>query len=184
LSRRRIIPAALCAAAVAALLTFAPSTRAQGGRPALLAAGTPAPKVTAQLPGGAKAFNLSDYRGQVVVLDFWATWCPPCRASMPHLEAVHQKTKAQGVKVIGLCVSDERSSFDQYVKAAKGKLNFTLAFDPSQGDQSSPGVQYKVSGIPCTYVIGRDGKVIAGFSGYGEGDDRVEQALRKAGIKI
>ncbi|RYG94773.1 MAG: redoxin domain-containing protein, partial [Alphaproteobacteria bacterium] len=154
-------------------------------RPALLAAGTLAPDFTVAKWGGGD-LKLSDYRGKVVILDFWATWCGPCQASMPHVEKVYQSVKDKDVVVIGLCVWDEQAAYDKWMPANKDKYTFTFGFDPAgRGDNNIAKAMYKVSGIPTTYIIGKDGKVVEAIVGYdSRGDVRVEEALAKIGIKV
>lgn len=151
--------------------------------PKLLTAGTLAPDFTAQAPDG-HTVKLSDYRGKVVVLDFWATWCPPCRASMPHLQHLHETLSSKGVKVLGICVSDEKSAFDKWIPEHK-ELTFECAYDlAGRSGNSISGKLYNVSGIPTTYIIDKDGKVLEAIVGYEEGDKRVEAALKKAGVEV
>jgi peroxiredoxin len=152
----------------------------------LLAVGTPAPDFAVLTPDG-KTVHLSDYRGKTVVLDFWATWCGPCQASMPHLEHVYQQVKTQNVAVLGVCVWDDKAAYDKWVPLHMGKeYNFPVAFDPSgRGPKSIAGSLYKVTGIPTQYVIDKDGKVAASGVGYeGESDHRLEANLSKQGIDI
>jgi len=172
-------------------LTLRPTTKPaldlspkQAQRPALLKAGVPAPDFTAQKAGGGEV-KLSDYRGKVVVLDFWATWCPPCQKSMPHLEEVHKALQGQDGVILAVCVWDTRQAFDSWLEANKTKYTYQLAFDPAgRGDNSIAGKLYNVSGIPTTYIIDREGKVVEAIVGYSEGDKRVEEALKKLGLRF
>jgi thiol-disulfide isomerase/thioredoxin len=180
-----------------ARLTFTPTTRtAQVVKPpvraappkdsGLLAAGTPAPDFTADRFGGG-ALKLSDLRGKVVVLDFWATWCIPCIRSMPHVQKTVAKATGDEVVWLGVCVWDDRDAFDRWVPANDAKYSFTKVFDPAAKDKAASiaGRLYKVTGIPTLYVLGRDGRVVEGLVGYlGDDDDRLAQALRKAGLRL
>lgn len=147
--------------------------------PALLAAGTPAPDFTAVAPDGSQV-HLSDYKGKVVVLDFWSTWCGPCQSSMPHLEKVYQEVKDKNVAVLGVCVWDKKPEYDKWVAAKKDLYHFPTAFDPAPTQDGSIATKlYKVSGIPTQYVIDKDGKIAASTVGYDEGGTALEDALKK-----
>jgi peroxiredoxin/outer membrane lipoprotein-sorting protein len=151
---------------------------------ALLRIGTPAPDFTAGRADGATV-HLSDLKGKIVILDFWATWCGPCQRSMPHLEKVYQQVKDKGVEVLGLCVWDERKEYDKWVAAKKGVYNFPLAFDPAGRAEGNIAKKlFLVTGIPTQYVIDKDGKVAASFVGYEEGSHQLEDALRKLHVDI
>jgi thiol-disulfide isomerase/thioredoxin len=153
-------------------------------RPPLLIAGTVAPDFTVPKYGGGE-LKLSDYRGKVVILDFWATWCGPCQMTMPHIEKVYRQTKDKGVVTLGLCVWDEKAAYEKWVPEKKDKYTFQFAFDPAgRAPENIAKKFYQVSGIPTTYVIDRDGKVVDAIVGYREDDDRLENALKKAGITL
>jgi peroxiredoxin len=151
----------------------------------LLKSGATAPDFTAEKWGGG-SIKLSDYRGKVVVLDFWATWCGPCIQSMPHIEAVNKAVKGQDVVVLGLCVFDEKQSYEAWVPKNKDKFTFQFGYDPAGRDntKSIAGSKFSVSSIPTTYVIDKEGKIAAAIVGYSDNDKRVEEALKKLGVKI
>lgn len=151
----------------------------------LLKVGTPAPDFVSEKWEGGE-LKLSDYRGQVVILDFWATWCGPCMAAMPHIESIHKSVKDQGVTVLGLCVFDEKDAYSKWVPANKEKYTFQFAFDPGARDQakSIAASKYNVSGIPTTYVIDKEGNVAAVIVGYDKDDKSLEESLKKLGVKV
>jgi thiol-disulfide isomerase/thioredoxin len=156
---------------------------------AQLTAGAVAPEfVTQDLAG--RAVRIADYRGKVLILDFWATWCSPCIASMPHTQEVAAKYAAQGVEVLAVCTGDKRQRFEDWVRLKAGAypaIRFT--FDPhEQGTpaeaQRASFVLYGVPSIPAQFILNREGRIVATTNGYAQGDTRLEAALAKAGIKI
>ena len=97
--------------------------------------------------------SLREFRGKVVVLNFWATWCPPCVAETPSLEAFASKMKGRGVVVLGVSVDQDPAALLQFV--AQYHLTYPVARDPSRNVPSRYGT-YK---FPETYIIDRSGKV-------------------------
>ena len=154
-----------------------------------LGAGATAPDFVSYDLNG-RAVRIADFRGKVLILDFWATWCSPCIASMPHTQEVAAKYASQGVKVLAVCTGDKRARFEDWVKlkaVSYPALSFT--FDPhEQGtageSERASFAQYGVPALPAQFIIDRSGKIVATINGYLQGDTRLEAALAKAGIKV
>jgi peroxiredoxin len=158
---------------------------AAGPRVKMLEPGAMAPDFTTTDVVG-KPVKLSDYRGKVVVLDFWATWCGPCLNSMPHTQEVAAKYKDQGVVVLGSCTSDARDKFEAWVKANQAKYpDFIFSHDPAErGADRVSAKLYGVGGIPQQFIIDREGKIASTVTGYLAGEVLLDAALAKAGIKV
>ena len=136
--------------------------------------GKPAPEFT--LKGlDDKPVSLKDLKGSVVVLDFWATWCGPCRKGLPHLDKLYQANKGKGLKAYAVDLRETKEEVKQFVEETKLGVPVLMDTDGKVAEQ------YKVSGIPQTVVIGKDGKVQAVIVGFGgDSDHRLKDALEKA----
>ncbi len=106
-----------------------------------------------------KPLKLSDYRGKVVLLDFWATWCTPCRAEIPRFLEWQQKYGAQGLVVLGVSMDD--SSKDAADYAREMKITYPLAMGTPQVADSYGGVL----GLPVNLLITRDGQIVNKYVG-------------------
>ncbi len=116
--------------------------------------------------------SLSDFRGQPVVLNFWATWCMPCRAEIPSLEVLHTKYKDQGLVVIGVNVETDYMKVKRF---AEPRMSYTVLLD---GGTQAQG--YDIVGIPCTYYIDRKGIIRHRSVGFAPGDEvLIEQEIKK-----
>jgi peroxiredoxin len=138
--------------------------------------GKPAPDFTLQTLDG-KSVTLSAQKGSVVMIDMWATWCPPCRASLPHVDKIakDQQLAARGLKVWAVNAQEQKQIVEGFVH----QNNFTFMVPLDSAGQVMGN--YKVSGIPTTLIIGRDGTIKNVFIGYGPGSDKqIEDALDAA----
>ena len=170
MTRTRSIAIALLAVVITPALALA-----QRSDPKTLI-GKPAPTFALQTVQG-KDMNLAKERGNVVVLDFWATWCPPCRESLPGLQKLHadKDLAEKGLKVYAVNLRETKEEAKQYLDG--NNLTFTVPLDKL----GAVAQKYLVSGIPTTVVVGRDGKVKAAFVGFGQGsEERLHEAINKA----
>jgi len=118
----------------------------------LAAAGSPAPAFQLQTLDGADV-SLADYKGQVVVINFWATWCPPCRAEMPGIQAVYEAHKAEGLVVLAVNAQEDNDTISSFITQA----GFTFPVIPDPYGQAVRA--YGVRSFPSTFVLDRDGNI-------------------------
>ncbi len=138
---------ALAAAAALLLLVASPYSRqGEGGT-----IGSTAKDFAFELNG--RPARLSDLRGKVVILNFWATWCPPCVEEMPSLNRMHQQITSTGSTVLGISIDEDEAQYQKFLR--EYQVPFPTFRDPSQSIARS----YGTFGWPETYIISRDGKI-------------------------
>lgn len=141
----------------------------------LLEVGTDAPDWTLKDPRG-KEHTLSEYKGKVVVLDFWAVWCGPCKAAMPSVQRLHKKFEKSGKVAIFGMNSWERATNDPAKYMRDSGLSYGLLLNAD--DVASA---YKVTGIPAFYVIGPDGKILWNAVGHSPAHEKeIAEVIEKA----
>ena len=141
------------------------------------------PSAALELGAQAPALSLPDAEGtplpsangQVRLVDFWASWCGPCRHSFPWMNAMQQKYGAQGLQIVGVNVDEERADADRFL--AKVPASFQIVFDPSGETPAA----WSVKGMPTSYLVGRDGKVLWRHLGFNVADaPELEAAIESA----
>ncbi|HKG21132.1 MAG TPA: redoxin domain-containing protein [Blastocatellia bacterium] len=122
-----------------------------------------------------KQVELKSLRGKVVLLDFWATWCAPCREEMPHLEKLHRELKDKGLLVVGINTEDAKSA-RSFMK--KYGYTFMTLID---GDGAA-SMSYRVDAIPTVFVINKEGKITGHYVG-GRSEEDLREAIKRAGVE-
>jgi len=114
---------------------------------------------------GGKQLGLGELKGQVVMINFWATWCGPCRQEMPLLEQMHKKYKPMGFTLVGINVEEDSSGAEAWLQ--KTPVSFPILFDR----ENRVSKLYNVSGMPSSVLIDRKGNVRYLHRGYKAGDE-------------
>jgi len=135
-----------------------------------LKAGTPAPLFRLPSLGGGDV-DLASYRGKVVVLNFWATWCPPCIAEMPSLERLHRALGSEGLAVVTVSTDEDAAELKRFV--AERGLTMPVLQDPGGRVAAS---DYHTTGYPETFVLDREGRLLQHTVGPAEWDSAEQRA--------
>jgi peroxiredoxin len=133
------------------------SLNATIGRMAAMAEGSMAPDIQAPSPNG-KTVKLSDFRGKVVMIDFWASWCRPCRMENPNVLKAYNKYHPKGFEILGVSLDKEKTKWEQAIQ--QDGLIWQHMSDLG-GWQSQPAAVYGVNSIPATVLVDKEGKIIA-----------------------
>ena len=112
----------------------------------------------------AQLVSLTPHKGQVVYLDFWASWCTPCKASFPFMNELHDQLAGQGLVVLAVNVDEQRAAADRFLQQTPAR--FRIAYDP----KGLTPEQYKVKAMPTAVLIDRKGQVRHVHAGFRERD--------------
>src|SRR5262245_21542263 len=182
-----VVVFALIATVGYTLLTAHPSSKPESrvalpGTAVSEAAVTKVPKDFDVRTFDGRSIKLSDLRGKVVVMDFWATWCPPCRQETPQLARIAKENGARGVEVIGLHIDDRGRSSPEDIRKFIDHYGVTYTIGMATDDMFISYLGEEDDTIPQTLVFGRDGRLIKHLIGYSpshgkELDEAVNEAL-------
>ncbi|MCG6969261.1 MAG: redoxin domain-containing protein [Gammaproteobacteria bacterium] len=111
--------------------------------------------------------SLSSLRGNVVYVDFWATWCPPCRESFPWMESMHQRYQDLGLQIVAISLDQKSDLIKNFLKAHQA--SFTILQDAEGGAAEA----FKVKGMPSSYLVDRKGNIRMRHAGFND-DDKAE----------
>ena len=135
---------------------------------AAIAASSSGPAPGFSLSGrGGKNIDLTQFKGQVVMINFWATWCGPCRQEMPLLEDIYKKYKPMGFTMLAVNVEPDSKAAEAWLGKLSKPVTFPVAFDV----ESKVSKLYKVAGMPSTVFVDRKGNVRVMHKGYKPGDE-------------
>jgi len=123
-----------------------------------------------------KEFSLPDLKGKFVLLDFWATWCVPCRRDLPAVEKLHQEFHRKGLVVLGVNGGEDSETVNEFLLSSK--LSYPILLTPDGGVMQS----YRVSAFPTVVLIDADGKIVFYHVGAG-GDKALRESLAKLGLE-
>ena len=164
----------VAAVVAAAMLYFGVHMARRSGPTSAITRSAPAPDFTLESLDG-KSVRLSDLRGKAVLLNFWATWCGPCKIEMPWFIELQNHYGSQGLQIVGVAMDD--SSKEDIAKFAKDMgVNYPVLI----GKEAVGDAYGGVPALPETFFIGRDGKIvdkIIGLRGKGEIEDSIKKAL-------
>jgi thiol-disulfide isomerase/thioredoxin len=119
-----------------------------------------------------KSVTLSDYKGKVILLDFWATWCPPCRKEIPGFIELYNTYKSRGLVVVGVSMDEDPPDVEHY--AAQIKMNYPILLGFGRDDDLKPA--FGELPLPTSFVIARDGRICARHDGLTT-KDQVEHEI-------
>jgi cytochrome c biogenesis protein CcmG/thiol:disulfide interchange protein DsbE len=130
------------------------------------------------LPGASGTVSLHDFRGKVVLIDFWASWCVPCRQSFPWMTSMMSRYGAQGLTIIAVNLDKQRDAANRFLETFTPP--FPVVFDPA--GKTAEG--FRVEAMPSSFLVSRTGEIIHAYAGFDPGhaqtiEDQIKEALSK-----
>jgi thiol-disulfide isomerase/thioredoxin len=142
--------------------------------PARRTSGAPATAPPFSLPGRRGTVTLASLAGSLVYVDFWASWCGPCRQSFPWMATLHERYAAKGLTVVAINLDKDRDAADAFLQ--EHPAPFLIAFDPSGRTAES----FHVATMPSSYLVGPDGAILRTMAGFDAAEaGAVEQAIKE-----
>jgi cytochrome c biogenesis protein CcmG/thiol:disulfide interchange protein DsbE len=123
----------------------------------------------ASVAGMSPQVSLADYKGKVVLVNFWATWCPPCREEVPEFVKVQQELNPKGFTILGLSVDEDAKPVGEFI--TQNRINYPVAIDDGSASNAYGGI----TSIPTSFLVDRQGNIVQTFQGAIDAD-----TLRKA----
>ena len=128
-----------------------------------------------ELPGAKGTVKLADYKGKVVYLDFWASWCVPCRLSFPWMNEMLARYEGNGLRIVGINVDKKADDASKFLDRVPAK--FEIAFDAAGATPK----KYEVKAMPSSFLIGANGQVVELHQGFADADRaELERKIRQA----
>ena len=119
-----------------------------------------------------QAVSLSDFRGKPVLVNFWASWCPPCRSEMPYIQEIYEEWSDKGLLVLAINIGESSSKAEEFMQSYN--LSFTVLLDTKQ----DVAQRYNITGIPTTFFIDKDGIIQEKVSSAFQNKTQIENRLR------
>jgi thiol-disulfide isomerase/thioredoxin len=138
----------------------------------------PAPACPAVFSTSQTSFDPANFKGKVVLIDFWATWCPPCIKSMPFFNSLHNTLSTSGFEVVAINVDEDAKTAHEFL--TDHPVDYPVAFDPNGNCPKT----YELKGMPSSYLLDKSGKVNLIHIGYKDSDqahlrDRIDTLLKQ-----